>query len=980
MTCSNIAYTLGMCLYPDCESRMQELFKTVYRLDANDRIQELIALVQQPHLDSDEVFYALTHSLIGERLRLAYLLAMLLANRGFFNPTIALSLCAGGLLFNNAPEMARGVAWLHANMDNLPDTQLTTIFNQVVAPAITHLLKNLPTNTGHGTLSAIFDLMTTAIPNLRNRFDLRAPVLTWSHLELQRLGRAQYQPLSHPTPLTNNPRQQRRVVVVMRTKIYPKHLWPSYPWDLSSANMEPHQMAELRLVAAMNGYGWQAELCHIKSVDQAEDCRTIINTCMQQPPDILVIDERFISARQKESCYCRIYIEMLAILRQTHPSLKVVMTLLDIDSIDEKNLIKVAPLLDAVWGTTSPSHQLWSHPALANKVLHLPIPHAGHETPPSQPLDASMWLDESLTSYRKFWLAAAQSFDLRIQKKEITPCLDVLPPMERYELYRKKLAATQCCLRFAAHPARSSLVTDLSFETLLSGALLVQEAPSDLRHYFIPGEHYLEFFSLAELRAISNFITHNRQEAEEIRLSGHMFASKQYSDAKLIDHLDALLYLPQKTAASLTTNPDPTQLEHELISYEYLSVDKWCRPASPGELLTKSGNLVCHFDDLIDPQPPLDLGLHLRGEGYEDLFPCTDEQVAAFIYYYDFRTRSVAPRSPFIARLENVRIEFPGFGVFLDRHLMLEESFHHKFRTMETIAWFGQATKRSVAKVEIPFELGTGFGTVAKSFQIPININYFINSGVDQYIDGPAIMLSGPSWANWHHWFIEMLPKLWSILAIPELNALPLILRAPLLPFQAESLQALGIPLERIKLFTGRLLHVNTLIFPSHISPENYALKNISWLRNNLLPAFGINTSTPAHELIYLSREQFPGQPARILNENAVRATLEVRGFKVVYPEQMTVKDQLELFNRARFIVAPFGSGGTNIVFCQPGTIFIELMSASFPQFINMYYTSLNHCHYGCLMNSMGNQSGIEMLIDVDALARVVDKALHTLV
>lgn len=957
---------------------MQSFFKTVYQLDAQDKLQELLEFVQRPTNDFNEMYLALSWLLTGKRLRPAYILAMLLANHGILNYTIAVVLAAGGLQFNNPIEQERGVAWLHAHAGSQGEDKRLPHFYQVVFPALAPDLKEAVATGNQERVSHLFSLLTIAVPSLKERF-AHSLLPDWSLKTQRQAGQSRFHGDFLGQRSTRNAPLKRRVMVVERSKIFPKTLWPNYPWDAHGSRMDPHLMAEFRLLTALKGLGWPVESCLIESVETSLDCRAILEACQRQQTQILIIDDRLVLAGQTQSEPRQRVSEMLWVLKQTIPDFKVVMTLLDVEVIQETLLIEMAPLLDGIWGPTSMVSSIWSHPALAHKVLHLPLPHLGHEIPANhQPLDATLWLDEPVTHYRQFWLEAARALELPIQVKEGIRHIEPVMPEQRYAIYRQELAATRCCLRFCAEPEQPGQVTDRSFATLLGGSLLIQETPSELDRYFIPGEHFLEFSSLAQLKAIADFIANNPDEAESIRCAGHAFAHEHYSDTRLIDHLEALLYPLQPLDEPQQTSTEPASLGKELITFEYLSVYHWCQPATPEELLTKPGNLVCRFDAHKRAQPPLDLGLHLRGEGYEDLFPCTDEQVAAFIYYYDFRTRATAPLTPFVAKLENVRIEFPGFGVFLDRHFLLEESYHHKRRTEETITWFGNVTKRRIAHMDLSVAMATSFGSPIQTRQMPLDVNYYINNGVDQFIKGPAMMLSGPSWANWYHWFVEMLPRVWAIQAIPGLEEIPLICRAPLFSYQRESLQALGIAPERIQLFTGNCLQVETLIFPSPLSPENYVTNNISWLKETLLPGFGINTAIPPTELIYLSREQLEGRPTRTINEEALLGPLQARGFKVVYPEQMSVKEQLELFNRTRFLIAPFGSGGTNIVFCQPGTIFIELMSVMFPQFLNMYYASLNQCHYGCIMSSIGDPEGLEMMVDVDGLMRVVDKILLT--
>ncbi|MBF0296087.1 MAG: DUF563 domain-containing protein [Magnetococcales bacterium] len=909
---------------------MREFLKTVYLLDAGEDVQELVAYVQRTPVDHDELHATLVSLLTAGRIRPAYILAMLLANRAILNPAICAGLCAGGLLFGNRFEWERGAGWLAAHMAGQTDGQRLDLFNRILVPVMAQLQR---TPVGD---ARILELAAAVFPWLASRFDPHAlpTVPPRSHEPL---------PLSPPCPPQR--RQPRRVLVPTRARVLPKSLWPAYPWDSSRPDMRPHLNAERRLTTAMRQRGWEVRDLALNAYDRTEDCRAILQACLSDPADLLIVDESFAISKERSHEACRIFQETVALLRRMHPSLKVVMTLLDPEFLPDGILQQTAPLIDAFWGLTDPDR------ALTGKVLPLPLPRGAAPVAPAAPLEATMWLEGFLTGHRRLWQSAARTAHLSIR-----PGPAPLPA---------------CQLHLAAHPRYPDPATDGDFAALLDGALLVREGKSTLSRYFVHGEHYLEFSSLAELTAIADLLARAPDQVEAIRRAGHAYACEQYGDVRLLDHLEGMLY-----GDAVPQAPIDLELPNRLVAYEHLSVWRWCRPAaSAAELLTGPGNLIRPFPPAHDAQPPLDLGLCVRGEGYEDLFPIHDEQVAAFIDFFDFRVRATAPLPRFVARLTDARIEFPGFGVFLERHLLMEESYHHQRRTEETTTWFAQASKRRMTRLEVPLELNAGFGFPVEFLRMPLDVNYYLHGGEDQYIEGPALMLSGPSWANWHHWFIEMLPRLWAVEAMPELADIPLILRAPLLPFQLETLQALGIDPGRIRLFSGKLLRVGTLLFPSVISPENYAAINVAWLRQRLLPAFGIDTTRPATELLFLSRERMEGRPPRMVNEDAVVAMLTARGFRVVYPEQMSVGEQLALFNSARVIVAPFGSGGTNIVFSQPGATLIELMSPSFPQFINMYYTSLNSCHYGCLMSAIVD--GMEMIVDVDALARVVDRVLR---
>jgi capsular polysaccharide biosynthesis protein len=53
-------------------------------------------------------------------------------------------------------------------------------------------------------------------------------------------------------------------------------------------------------------------------------------------------------------------------------------------------------------------------------------------------------------------------------------------------------------------------------------------------------------------------------------------------------------------------------------------------------------------------------------------------------------------------------------------------------------------------------------------------------------------------------------------------------------------------------------------------------------------------------------------------------------GFTTLHLEHMHVSEQAKAFNSAEIIVAPHGAGLANLVFCQPGTVVVELFAAAY--------------------------------------------------
>lgn len=77
-------------------------------------------------------------------------------------------------------------------------------------------------------------------------------------------------------------------------------------------------------------------------------------------------------------------------------------------------------------------------------------------------------------------------------------------------------------------------------------------------------------------------------------------------------------------------------------------------------------------------------------------------------------------------------------------------------------------------------------------------------------------------------------------------------------------------------------------------------------------------------EKIFISRKGAKGKRS-VLNEDEVFALFEALGFVRYELENFSVAQQVLLFNNAKTVVSFVGSGATNILFCKPGTHYIEI-------------------------------------------------------
>jgi hypothetical protein len=75
----------------------------------------------------------------------------------------------------------------------------------------------------------------------------------------------------------------------------------------------------------------------------------------------------------------------------------------------------------------------------------------------------------------------------------------------------------------------------------------------------------------------------------------------------------------------------------------------------------------------------------------------------------------------------------------------------------------------------------------------------------------------------------------------------------------------------------------------------------------------------------YISRNPREAKQRRLMNESALIDPLKRAGFSVYTMEHMTFEEQIRLFRSSEIITGLHGAGMTWLVFCYPGTYFLEI-------------------------------------------------------
>ena len=110
-----------------------------------------------------------------------------------------------------------------------------------------------------------------------------------------------------------------------------------------------------------------------------------------------------------------------------------------------------------------------------------------------------------------------------------------------------------------------------------------------------------------------------------------------------------------------------------------------------------------------------------------------------------------------------------------------------------------------------------------------------------------------------------------------------------------------------------------------YTSAHPRTVESVRFLREIATTKFGIDLKNQGTRRLYVSRKDGLGR--HVHNNDEVLALLKPLGFEEVVLSPLTVKEQMQLFADAEFIISPHGAGLLNGVFSGAETKVIELFS-----------------------------------------------------
>lgn len=184
---------------------------------------------------------------------------------------------------------------------------------------------------------------------------------------------------------------------------------------------------------------------------------------------------------------------------------------------------------------------------------------------------------------------------------------------------------------------------------------------------------------------------------------------------------------------------------------------------------------------------------------------------------------------------------------------------------------------------------------------------------------------AGSDSCNYYHFWIDTVGDLLMLRdALPvDLQPDRFLVSYGAQPWQEQILEMVGIESRQLVRYADHeRLRCDELLIPVRDKGAlNITAGLVDRIRRSVsLPAL----DREPYRCLYISRGDSVRRPVR--NEAAVQALVQRHGLEVKELSGITVIEQIGLFAAARLVVATHGAGLTNLMWCQEGTVVIELL------------------------------------------------------
>ena len=212
---------------------------------------------------------------------------------------------------------------------------------------------------------------------------------------------------------------------------------------------------------------------------------------------------------------------------------------------------------------------------------------------------------------------------------------------------------------------------------------------------------------------------------------------------------------------------------------------------------------------------------------------------------------------------------------------------------------------------------------------------------------------------NYGHWMLDILPKLCIAEKFKNLNSFDAIY----LPninhsFQKDTLKYFKI--SNKKLIDGKNIkhiYADKFTIPQHpywkLNKHQFATANIDREMIKILRSKFLNTIKKHNKKkIFIDRSDSVFPHSQIENYHEVIKVLKYYKFEIIKLSNIPFKDQISYFYNAKIVVGAHGAGLSNVIFCNPRTKLVEILSWKFKTELLKNISIINKLQYNRLISS----------------------------
>lgn len=292
----------------------------------------------------------------------------------------------------------------------------------------------------------------------------------------------------------------------------------------------------------------------------------------------------------------------------------------------------------------------------------------------------------------------------------------------------------------------------------------------------------------------------------------------------------------------------------------------------------------------------------------------------------DYPTAEIWSTTDFVFQKPNYLSarEIPLYEYYQGYHRVFDPVFYSELENVELLGPYAVGVKNG----EVILSTQIGNSTVLKKCAP----SYFNNSWLHkvdsklEYCLSLVSLYNNSEVSNYFHWLMESACALSTLEKLKcHQSVLPqIIVPETLVSWQKDILNELieeGVELVPWKFKRATIKKL--LVFSGvRTSTANFYVLHplaIDWL----VAKMTAGRQYPQSENIIISRRS--ASVRRVVNEEYLIDRLQVYGFKLVFLEELTFREQVNLLRSAKCVVSSHGAGLTNILFCQSGTKVFEI-------------------------------------------------------